>query len=60
MNSNGSAAALIEISFRVADSRKSVLGDTQNPNVLWELLERRVWSEAGGAAGHSHEEASDD
>jgi hypothetical protein len=40
----------LEISFRVGDSQQLVFGDTQDPNVLWELLERRVWSEAGGVS----------
>jgi hypothetical protein len=48
MNSNGSAAALIEIPIRVTDSQEPVLGDTQDPNVLWELLERRFGAKQGG------------
>jgi len=36
-----SISAFMEISFRIADSAKSVLGNTKDPKAAWELLEKR-------------------
>jgi len=33
-------SAFMEISFRVADSAKNILGSTDNPKIEWELLEK--------------------
>ena len=33
--------AFMEIYFRIANSAKNVLGDTQDPKVAWEILEKR-------------------
>jgi hypothetical protein len=33
-------SAFMEISFRIADSAKTVLSNTEDPKVAWELLER--------------------
>jgi len=40
--------ATMEISFRVADSTKSVLGDTQNPKVAWDILAKRFGAKQEG------------
>jgi hypothetical protein len=34
-------SAFMEISFRIADSAKTVLGNTEAPKVAWELLAKR-------------------
>jgi hypothetical protein len=34
-------STFMEISFRIADSAKIVLGDTKDPKLAWELLEKR-------------------
>ena len=34
-------SAFMEISFRIVDSAKTVLGNTEDPKVAWELLEKR-------------------
>jgi len=41
-------SAFMEISFRVADSAKSVLGDTQNPKVAWDILAKRFGAKQEG------------
>jgi hypothetical protein len=41
-------SAFMEISFRVADSAKTVLGDTTNPKVAWEVLAKRFGAKQEG------------
>ena len=41
-------SAFMEISFRVANSAKSVLGDTQNPKVAWDILAKRFGAKQEG------------
>ena len=42
------SSAFMEITFRVADSAKSVLGDTDDPKIVWELLEKRFGAKLEG------------
>jgi len=41
-------SAFMEISFRIADSAKTVLGNTEDPKVAWELLEKRYGAKQQG------------
>jgi hypothetical protein len=34
-------SVFMEISFQIADSAKTVLGNTEDPKIAWELLEKR-------------------
>jgi len=43
-----SISAFMEISFRIADSAKSVLGNIGNPKAAWELLEKRFGGKQHG------------
>ena len=43
-----SVSAFMEISFRIADSAKLVLGDTRDPKAAWELLEKRFGAKQPG------------
>jgi transposase InsO family protein len=43
-----SISAFMEISFRVADSAKTVLGGTRNPKVAWDLLAKRFGAKQEG------------
>ena len=42
------SSAFMEITFCVADSAKSVLGDTDDPKIVWELLEKRFGAKLEG------------
>jgi gag-polypeptide of LTR copia-type len=41
-------SAFMEISFRIADSAKTVLGNMEDPKVAWELLEKRYGAKQQG------------
>jgi len=43
-----SISAYMEISFRIADSAKSVLGNIEGPKAAWELLEKRFGAKQHG------------
>ena len=41
-------SAFMEISFRIADSAKSVLGSTEGPKAAWDPLEKCVGAKQQG------------
>jgi len=46
-----SISAFIEIAFRVNSSVKSVIGDLEDPKLIWELLEQRYGVRKEGLQG---------
>ena len=52
-------SAFMEISFRIADSAKSVLGSTEGPKAAWRSPREMRWCEAARAAICPHDGASD-